>query len=379
MMNVLSLFSGIGGFDLGLERTDGFKTVAFCEIDPFCQKVLKKHWPDVPCFADIKKLGKEELGKLGKIDVVCGGFPCQPVSCAGKRKGNQDERWLWPEFYRIVCEVKPQWVLVENVPGLLSANSGRLFAGILRDLAASRYDVEWNIVSAASVGAPHLRKRVFIVAKLVNSDGFGLPECERGIATEQDSDRKEDRLSSETSSDVAYTDRTGSRSSDRDAIHEGWATCQSGRTGIQEAARWENGSAIADVGPTGTIFNSAIKRFSNWSSESVGQPEPLTKFERSDGKDVADSESKRCRDGNDSELLGSAKREIDSPTSSSGDKRELEAKPKLREVEYDFCGVAHGVSNRVDRLRALGNAIVPQCAEYVGRCVLESMEPRGGA
>jgi DNA (cytosine-5)-methyltransferase 1 len=160
-LSVGSLFSGIGGFELGLERTGGFKTIWQCEKDEFCLKVLAKHWPDVMRFTDIHDM-KENIPY---VDVICGGFPCQPVPCAGKRKGAQDERWLWPEFNMVVREVRPEWVLIENVPGLLSANAGRLFAGILRDLSSSGYDAEWNIVSAASVGAPHLRKRVFVIAR----------------------------------------------------------------------------------------------------------------------------------------------------------------------------------------------------------------------
>jgi len=162
MMQVLDLFSGIGGFSLGLERTGGFRTVAFCEIDPFCRKVLEKHWPGVPIFEDVRKLTAGDLND--RIDVICGGFPCQPFSCAGKKRGTKDERWLWPEFYRIVCEVKPRWALVENVPGLLSVDSGRAFAGILSDLAQIGYDAEWNVLSASQFGLPHLRKRVFLVA-----------------------------------------------------------------------------------------------------------------------------------------------------------------------------------------------------------------------
>ena len=235
MLTVGSLFSGIGGFELGLERTGGFKTAWQCEKDEFCLKVLAKHWPDVKRFTDIKEMGIEE--NIPYVDVICGGFPCQPVSCAGKRKGKEDKRWLWPEFYRIVCQVKPRWVLVENAPGLLSADSGRLFAGILRDLASSGYDAEWNIVSAARVGAPHLRKRVFIVA------------------------------------------------------HAGKIGCGGGQM-LSEATRARGGF---------------------------------------------------CTEG-------------DNPWS----------------VEPDVGRVANGVPSRVDRLRALGNAIVPQCAEYVGRCILEA-------
>lgn len=250
MLSVLDLFSGIGGFSLGLERTGGFKTGAFCEIDSFCQKVLAKHWPDVPIFQDIKLLTIKEIDRIGKFDVICGGFPCQPVSVAGKRCGKEDARWMWPEFYRIICEVGPQWVLVENVPGLLSAkdpkgNRGALFGEILGDLASSGYNAEWNIISAASIGAPHLRKRIFIV---------------------------------------------------------GWNSNTIRCTGISWQKRKIQNE---DTNPNGICYNDASGCESNW-----------------------------------------------------------------WKIEPRVDRMAHGISYRVDRLRGLGNAIVPQVAEYVGNCVL---------
>lgn len=155
-----SLFAGIGGLDLGLDRA-GWSCKWQVEIDPYCLAVLQKHWPNVPRFGDVKTLTGDELES---VDLICGGFPCQPVSCAGKKKGQADERWLWPEFARIIRMVRPRFVLVENVPGLLNANEGRAMGEVLGDLAESGYDAEWNRVSAASVGAPHLRERIFIVA-----------------------------------------------------------------------------------------------------------------------------------------------------------------------------------------------------------------------
>ena len=155
-----SLFSGIGGLDLGLERA-GMECAWQVEVDPFCQRILEKHWPDVQRFRDVGDCSRRNLSP---VDLLCGGFPCQPVSYAGKRQGALDERWLWPQFYRIICELEPEWVLVENVPGLLSIDAGRLFAGILRDLAELGYDAEWSCVPAAAFGAPHLRWRVFMVA-----------------------------------------------------------------------------------------------------------------------------------------------------------------------------------------------------------------------
>lgn len=161
LLTVGSLFSGIGGIDLGLEMTGGFEIKWQVEIDDWCQRVLSKHWPDVPKFRDIRECGR---WNLEPVDLVCGGFPCQPHSVAGKRQASADERDLWPEFNRIIGEIRPKWVLAENVPGLLSSDNGRFFGGILRDLAASGYDAEWDCIPASAIGAPHRRDRVWIVA-----------------------------------------------------------------------------------------------------------------------------------------------------------------------------------------------------------------------
>jgi len=161
-MNMLSLFSGIGGIDIAAGWC-GIKTSAFVEIDPFCRAVLAKHWPDVPQFGDIRDVTADTLSGLGPIDVIAGGFPCQPHSVAGKHQASSDERDLWPEFRRILREVRPVWCVAENVPGLLSS-AGDFFGGILRDLAALGYDAGWGVWGACDVGAAHRRERVFIVA-----------------------------------------------------------------------------------------------------------------------------------------------------------------------------------------------------------------------
>jgi DNA (cytosine-5)-methyltransferase 1 len=157
-LRVLSLFAGIGGFDLGLERTGGFSTVAFCEINEFCQRVLAKHWPHVPCFPDITKLKGQDVGT---VDVICGGFPCQDISTAGPRAGIEGERsGLWKEFARLIGELRPSFAIVENVTALLGFGMGR----VLGDLAALGYDAEWHCIPASAVGAPITRDRLWIVA-----------------------------------------------------------------------------------------------------------------------------------------------------------------------------------------------------------------------
>ncbi len=162
----LSLFSGIGGLDLAAEAA-GFTTVGQCEFAEYPRRVLEKHWPGVPRWADVRTFTGEgfyERTGLRTVDCISGGFPCQPHSTAGKRKASGDERDLWPEFRRIIREINPCWVVGENVRGLLSSEDGRFFRGILRDFADLGFDAGWGLISAASAGAVHRRERLVIVA-----------------------------------------------------------------------------------------------------------------------------------------------------------------------------------------------------------------------
>ena len=164
-LQVGSLFSGVGLCDLGLEWA-GMGHAFFCEVDPFCRSVLRRHWPGIPIYEDIRELRGADLPP---VDVLCGGFPCQDVSlaAAGKRKGITGKRsGLWHEYARLIEEIRPGYVIVENVPGLLAAG----IEAVLQDLAAVGYDAEWEVLPAAAVGAPHRRERVFLVA-YPHSDG----------------------------------------------------------------------------------------------------------------------------------------------------------------------------------------------------------------
>ena len=262
-MKVGSLFSGIGGFELGFQQV-GMEITWQVEIDEWCRKVLDKHWPEVKKYGDIKQINTEELEP---VDLICGGFPCQPASTAGKRRGTSDDRWLWPEFFRIIRQVRPTWIVAENVPGLLSVNSGSAFGEVVRDLAQSGYSVEWDCIPATALGAPHRRDRVWIVA---HTDSTQRPEW--GQQREESSPRS-----------VANTHRLGSL---------GW-------TNIFPAEGWQQ----AQLGST---QGGEERRHHHWDTEpSVGR-------------------------------------------------------------------VADGVSSRVDRLRGLGNAIVPQISTLIGAAILEA-------
>lgn len=266
------LFSGIGGFDLGFERA-GFDIAWQVEFDPFCQSILKKHWPNAKLYSDIREVKTDELQR---VDVLCGGFPCQPVSVSGKRKGREDERWLWPEFARIVRGLRPRYVVVENVPGLLTVDGGRLFGAILSDLAACGYDAEWQVLSAAALGAWHRRDRLFIVA---------YPNCEYRAALRPQ-------------------------------------VCSQERAAMGVAGSRESTSARV----------------------------------------VPDSDCQRL-----------AQREVfggDAQQKLAAFARDCSTGTGIWAVESRVCRVADGVSNRVDRLKALGNAVVPQVAEYLARLIL---------
>ena len=171
-LRTLDLFAGIGGFSLGLERTGGFETVAFCEIEPFPQKVLKKHWPEVPIYEDVRELTAAKLAADGiAVDVITGGFPCQDISFAGKGAGLEGERsGLFYEVARLVGELGPRYIILENVGALLS----RGLDAVLGTLASFGYDSEWHCIPASHVGFPHTRDRVWIVAypRQERAEGF---------------------------------------------------------------------------------------------------------------------------------------------------------------------------------------------------------------
>ena len=182
-LNVLDIFSGLGGFSLGLEKTGGFETVAFCEIDSYCRRVLAKHWPEVPIYEDVRELTGERLAADGHgVDAICGGFPCQDVSIAnvvgqglaGSRSG------LWFEYARLIGEIRPRYVLIENVAELLARGMG----DVLGSLAALRYDAEWRVLRGVDVGLPYIGERVWIVATPCGQGREGRFEYLRSLGIE---------------------------------------------------------------------------------------------------------------------------------------------------------------------------------------------------
>ena len=214
-MRVLDLFSGIGGFSLGLERA-GMTTVAFCEFDPFCRSVLAKHWPLVPIHEDIRELDGHTY--RGSVELVAGGFPCQPFSVAGKKKGKADDRHLWPEMFRVIAQSRPCWVVGENVPGIIGLGLDE----VLSDLESEGYACSTFILPACAVDAPHRRDRVWVVAhadrKIEPAGSLDEREMARQLVADAESQRVERHASAgiekshpSTGPRVPRCDRAGGR------------------------------------------------------------------------------------------------------------------------------------------------------------------------
>ena len=290
-LKVLDLFSGIGGFSLGLERTGGFETVAFCEIEKFPRKVLNKHWPNVPIYEDVRNVTAEKLRTDGIFpDVITGGFPCQDISVAGNQKGIGEgtRSGLWSECARLLGDIRPRYAIFENVTALLSGDNGRWFEQVLWDISKVGYDAEWHCIPASELGAHHQRDRVWIVAypnSLRKQTGYSeIPE-KNGEIQQRDNDA-EPSYPGNDSEILANT------SSSR------------GKAGLPEQKQQQEGEP--------RIFNyGSYKRvggegYSGWATE-----------------------------------------------------------PELGRV-------ANGIPDRAHRLKGLGNAVVPQIPELIGRAILEA-------
>jgi DNA (cytosine-5)-methyltransferase 1 len=323
-MRVLDLFAGIGGFTLGLERA-GFETVAFCEIEPYAQKVLHKNWPGVKLYDDVRGITAERLAADGiGVDVITGGFPCQDISVAGKGAGIEGERsGLWSECARLIGELRPRYAIFENVTNLLNGERGDWFKRVLWDISALGYDAEWHCIPASSIGAHHRRDRVWIVAYPNGDDG------RRGDCTQ--SFGRESRL-------------------------ESWCSGEG-----QSFARASEDVADTNCGDNTRVDASASERggeITSKGAEHAGRG--------GCDQNVADTNCKRgC--GGDSERQN-AKDARQSPILTRRHARRMGA----WDVEPDVGRVANGVPSRSHRLKCLGNAVVPQIPELIGRAIMEA-------
>jgi DNA (cytosine-5)-methyltransferase 1 len=397
-LKILDLFSGLGGFSLGLERTGNFETIAFCDNDKYSNLVLQKHWKGVKIYNDVKEITKEKLESDGVElpDIITGGFPCQPFSVAGKQKGTSDDRHLWPEMFRIIQEFKPRWVIGENVKGLVNLQDGMVFEIVCTDLEGEGYEVRAFNIPAAGVGAPHRRERIWIVAhakRYDKTDEIGRSdETSRGIQEEHRQDNSSARLTSRTSSirqtnnghedmeDSRRTLQQGTelREKNEDEVGEGYANQHQRSSSPSE-------SNVANTNINGTERNQpedrqggrtqqssedvadTYARLSNGTYEEVQSGRQTSDTSSEGSTDVANTESSNRHD-NESITRdgGSQTQEI------FGDGSSLSGESSWWHVEPDVGRVAHGIPGRVYRLKGLGNSIVPKIAEEIGKAIIKA-------
>ena len=318
ILKVLDLFSGIGGFSLALESTGHFETVAFVEKDEFCQKVLAKNFKGIPIEGDIRNV----KGNRYEADVITGGFPCQPFSVAGKRKGTDDDRYLWDETIRVIRECKPRWFIGENVEGIINIQDGMVLRQVQNDLEEEGFEVRCLVVPASSKGAWHHRKRVWILGY----SNSGHEHQKQSISQRTYSDTS--RVCNATNSNSRVRGR--GRAVEQGRANKVWGFC---------AAKEEQPEC-------------------NIRSEAVGCNAVLRK------EDVSNTKHERFSQG------------MQSKTTSNGNRqRESKSKETWWQTQSRVCGVPNGVSyeldkNRAKRVKALGNSIVPQIVYEIGKAIV---------
>jgi DNA (cytosine-5)-methyltransferase 1 len=442
---MLDLFSGIGGFSYAAEKlVGGFRTVAFCEQDQFCQKILNKHWPEVPIIDDVKELAEYADELRGIVDIVCGGFPCQPVSVAGVQRGDADDRWLWPEMFRIIQGCKPKWVIGENVTGLVNIAGGLLFEQVQADLENEGYSVQPIVLPAASKNAPHRRDRIWIIGYSEHNglsstevrreheeNGRGASQgqkqteqfegtskrksnvtmadtrCEHGSegnATELDKEQTEwtsctvhaESSGERQSRSIANTNNTGDRTSrgevdrDRTQIEQGWqeqsqlefsgfssdvtnSECKGLERGKRNNQRGERKTVSAEQNDRDEIRSEAGRSSGVSEQKDVSNTDSkrgcLRKTSRENAKNVRES-SRHKREygrGVEKRKLKSWIRRVDDGIPSQLDSFEgWEVEPE------DIPRVEIGVKDRTDRLKSLGNSIVPQVVAEIFKAIKET-------
>ena len=390
-MKILDLFSGIGGFSLGLESTGHFETTAFCEIDKFCKLILNKHWKGKKIYDDVKEITKEKFKEDGIDfpDIITGGFPCQPFSVAGKQQGTSDSRHLWPEMFRIIKDFSPRWVIGENVKGLTNIQDGMVFETVCSDLEGEGYEVRTFNIPAAGVQAPHRRERLWIVA---HAKRFNERESIRGSDETQSRIQEEHRQNNSTSRESSRTSSIWETDNGHENLENSRRTLQQGtelskknenetREGNADQHQRSSSTPRSNVADTESISSDGGKSREHQeersgqqqvggessktmadtnidnqrSREGSQQQEGNTPGERlSDSSNVVDSSTGRC---------ASQETEVQPGRYSAFDPSWWIAEPKLGRV-------ANGVQGRVHRLKSLGNSIIPKIVQEIGNAII---------
>jgi DNA (cytosine-5)-methyltransferase 1 len=374
-LKLLDLFSGIGGFSLGLESTGYFQTIAFVEKDKFCRQVLQKNFNNIPIEEDIRNV----RGSNYAADVITGGFPCQPFSVAGKRKGTADDRYLWDETIRVVAECKPRWFIGENVEGLININNGMVLRQVQTDLEEQGFQVQCIVIPASGIGAWHQRKRIWIIAyNLSYSNNNGSYRSQRN-ETEQSCNKQEDRLSFRDDKDVPNTHNSRDRTSQND-INKDWEKDIKGR---EELTQFKSSGHSKDVSNSnsrlrrgrGTEFKNRDDREGWFYSKEEKQTRNDIRSEAIGCDDIPGKATIQHTNNQRCEELNTSKKS-NKQGFNSGEFNSTETIKTWWQTQSEFCGVPNGISYELDkdrssRIKALGNSIVPQIARQIGLSIMK--------
>ena len=380
-LKVLDLFSGIGGFSLGLHSTGGFETTKFVEFEPFCQKILSKNFPNIPIEGDIRNVKGQEF----EADIIVGGFPCQPFSVAGKQKGTNDNRYLWPEMFRLIKEVKPEFVIGENVQGIVNLQDGMVLRQVLNDLEGEGFEVQCFLIPASGIGAWHQRYRTWIIG---HSKHNGL------LATEKRTrDQEANGGSQKRKEETIESKRTG-----RSRNNEDVSDSKSKRTGTDNEGLWSRTSRIDGGQGTdrtqkekeGYVSNTIGKLHDGCSSTTRDSEQKQIWLDGNKGWDWQKiwSETERCSeqassrqaDGTDTESKGSQgcrlSTDLETESGKESTSNSIEGQQTWWTSVSNVCGVPDAISTeldktRKDRIKSLGNAIVPGIARILGQTILK--------
>jgi DNA (cytosine-5)-methyltransferase 1 len=373
MLKLLDLFSGIGGFSLGMEATNRIKTIAFVEKDKFCQKVLNKNFKNIPIEEDIRNV----KGSNYTADIVSGGFPCQPFSVAGKRRGKDDDRYLWDETIRVVAETKPKWFVGENVEGIINISNGTVLQQIQQDLEKEGFQVQCLVIPASGVGAWHQRKRVWIIGCNVSNSNSNrnTNEIERSNGEKEKVQREHRQKDSSTwefirtnSNDVPNSNARLSFRENKEIQSRGITFAISGKnvpnTNSRMRRRW------------GTVGQSGANKIWRFCSEKEKQTE-YDIWSKAIGCNAL-PRKENSSDTNSKGLQGcSLPTELEREQRQVITKRDTEKQQTWWEIESSLCGVPNGISYELDksrsnRIKALGNSIVPLIAYEIGKAIISA-------
>jgi DNA-cytosine methyltransferase len=409
MLKLLDLFSGIGGFSLGMEATNRIKTIAFVEKDKFCQKVLNKNFKNIPIEEDIRNV----KGSNYTADIVSGGFPCQPFSVAGKRKGKDDDRYLWDETIRVVAETKPKWFVGENVEGIINISNGTVLQQIQQDLEKEGFQVQCLVIPASGVGAWHQRKRVWIIGcNVSNSNYSGCKDRTKQHRWEQTQNEK--RFDSFSRSNIISNSNSNRNTNEiersngekekvqrehRQEDSSAWKFIRTNSNDVPNSNARLSFGENKEIQSRGITFAISGKNVPNTNSRmrrrwgTVGQSgaNKIWRFcsnqkEKQTGYDIwskaigcnALVEKKILPDTNSKGLQGcSLPTELEREQRQVITKRDTEKQQTWWEIESSLCGVPNGISYELDkgrsnRIKALGNSIVPLIAYEIGKAIISA-------